>query len=591
MAAAGSGTDGDGGGGGGDRPRRRDPVLVAVLAVVALALALRLVALGGRIMHWDEARVGYWALRYHETGRYYYRPIVHGPFLQIVNGRVFALLGPSDFAARLVVAVVGGLFPLSALALRERLDGAETVALALVLAVSPLLVYYSRFMRNDVLVAAFAFTAFALGVRAIDRRDVRLLYPAALSLALAFTTKENAVVYVLCLLGAAALVLDHRLLGATAAGTPPRAVLRGWLDGLAARLRGWGGSLPRGVGLAVGHALAALALALAVVAFFYAPRPTLSNALASPALLPGVVDAALVGSWRSFYATWVGGVHQSHPYLPFLYDYLESLAYGAPAVVAFSLVGFLADGYGDETGGRGLVAFAAYWGAVSVLGYPIATDIRAPWAAVHAAVPLAVPAAVGLVAVARGAARSLVRDDAAGAALAVLVVLAAATGVAGANAAYTNSASEERGQVLQYAQPGNDLKPTVRDVERVVSRTDDGPAPDVLFVGTTGPGGSTTLFHVADESSAAQPPVGGPNWHSRLPLPWYLERADAEVTSTAPDEPLPADPPPVVIAYDWDRERVAAALDGYEAREHRFRLWSERIVVFVDAEALAAADA
>jgi hypothetical protein len=58
---------------------------------------------------------------------------------------------------RLVPVVVGGLFPLSAWLYREHLRRVEVVALALLLAVEPVLFYYSRFMRNDATVAALAF--------------------------------------------------------------------------------------------------------------------------------------------------------------------------------------------------------------------------------------------------------------------------------------------------------------------------------------------------------------------------------------------------------------------------------------------------
>ncbi|AXG10478.1 flippase activity-associated protein Agl23 [Haloplanus rubicundus] len=580
--------------------RRR--ALQAVLAITALALAVRLVGLGVRIFHWDEGRVAYWILRYHESGQFAYRPIVHGPFLFIVNDWVFSIpvLGASDFSARLIVAVVGGLLPLSAWLLRDHLRDAELVALAVVLAINPLLVYYSRFMRNDVLVGAFAFVALAMFVRALDRGDARLVYPAAAAMGLAFTTKENAVVYVLCYLGAGALLIDHRLFRAARSDRSVRQlVLRDWRTALAYRLQAWGGSVRRGIGLTAVHTVGALVAFFAVVTFFYAPRPELWTALAAPSRLPGVVEAATVGSWESFYSLWVAGSHQNHDYLPFLYDYLETLLYGAPFVLLFALVGFVADGYGDD-GYRDIVAFATYWGAVSIVGYPIATDIRAPWAAVHAVIPLAVPAAVGIAAAARRV-RETVRARAGDdpdtnglltpaawtrpAALAALVLCAAAVGTVGANAAYANSASDaEAGEVIQWAQPENDLKDTLELVRGVV-RANEGT--DVLFVGTHTPGNpSDVRFYVANESTLQQPRPGGPSWHTRLPLPWYLERYDAEVTSTAPDASLPADPPPVVVAAGWDEDRVARELSGYERHRHDFRLWSDEIVVFVDESAL-----
>ena len=171
--------------------RRR--ALLGVVGFTAVALALRLVALGGRIFHWDEGRVGYWILRYHETGVHTYRPIVHGPFLPVVNDWLFALLPVSDFLARFPVAAVGGLLPLAAWLFRERLRNVELVAFAALLALNPLAVYYSRFMRNDVLVAAFAVFALGFVVRGFDTGRLRYAFPAAASLGLAFTTKENAV--------------------------------------------------------------------------------------------------------------------------------------------------------------------------------------------------------------------------------------------------------------------------------------------------------------------------------------------------------------------------------------------------------------
>jgi uncharacterized protein (TIGR03663 family) len=565
--------------------------LLGVLALTVVALALRLVALGGRIMHWDEGRVGYWILRYQETGYFVYRPIVHGPFLPIVNDWLFAVVPASDFAARLPVAVIGGLLPLAAWLFRERLERTEVVAFAAVLALNPLMVYYSRFMRNDVLVAAFSLFALGFVVRGFDTGRLRYAFPAAASMALAFTTKENALLYVLCFGGAAFLLADHRLLAATARGESARDVaLRRWPRAFARRVRGHGATLREGVLRVAGTLVASALLFLAIFVFFYAPRPDLWQAFGNPSSFPGVLEAATVGSVEKALGTWASGGHQDHAYLPFLHDFLETMMYGAPVVAAFALVGAFADRYGLRGGRyREFVAFATYWGIASVLGYPIATDIEAPWAVVHAVVPLAVPAAVGIAFVFESGRDALSSDDAVGVGLAALVVLASLGGVAAANVAYFNSASEEDKQVIQWAQPENDLKPTIRTVG-AVAQSNEGV--DVLFYGTTAPGSDDTLFYVENESSLSTPPPGGPAWHDRLPLPWYLELYGANVTSTSPSlSPAEAvdDAPPVVIAMDYDRDELEPLLEGYEAYEHDFRLWGERIVVFVDRDALSEA--
>nr|WP_020222830.1 hypothetical protein [Halarchaeum acidiphilum] len=81
-------------------------VAAGVVAATAVALVARFLALGYRVAHWDEGRVGYWILRYAETGRYTYHPIVHGPFLFQVNRFVFDVAGASDATMRTVVALV-----------------------------------------------------------------------------------------------------------------------------------------------------------------------------------------------------------------------------------------------------------------------------------------------------------------------------------------------------------------------------------------------------------------------------------------------------------------------------------------------------
>ena len=569
-------------------PAESRRLLAGLLGITALALALRLVALGGRIFHWDEGRVGYWILRYHETGVHAYRPIVHGPFLPIVNDWLFAFLPVSDFAARLPVAVVGGLLPLAAWLFRERLRRTEVLALAALLALNPLAVYYSRFMRNDVLVAAFSPVALGFVIRGFDTGRLRYCLPAAASLGLAFTTKENALLYVACFVGAGALLADHRLLAARARAASPRTVVGLWRAAATRRLLAHGRSPRASLGRVAGVAVASAAAFLGVVFFFYAPRPDLWQVASAPATLPGVVDAGTVGAAEKFVDTWAGGSHQDHPYLPYLYDLGETLAYGAPGVVAFGVFGVVVDRYGVRgTGPRELVTFATYWAAASLVGYPIATDIQAPWAAVHVVVPLAIPAAVGVAFVIDAAGEAVAARDAVSVGLAALVVFAALGGAVAANAAYFNSTDEADKQVLQWAQPSNDLKPTVAVVGQGIADTDEGA--DVLFVGSRPPGGDGQTFYVRNESSLRTAPPGGPAWHDRLPLPWYLARHDAEITSSDPDGDRAAalsDPPPVVITKDYDRPETAAALSGYTAFEHDFRLWNDRVVVFVETAAL-----
>jgi len=590
---------------------RATHVLPTLVGLSVLSVFLRLFDLGGRIFHWDEGRVGYWILRYHETGEFAYRPIIHGPFIQHVDALLFHVVPVTDFWARAPIAVVTAALPLTAWLFRRHLHDREMVALGLLLTVQPLLLYYSRFMRSDPLVGAFAFTTFALLVRALSTRTLRPVFAAAAAFGLAFASKENAILYAACFAGAAAVVYDHRLVeAATSADShsgTSAAVERIQADFSTGRswLAERSGRLPTVVW--TGGVLAGLAgTFFAVIVVMYAPRPEAWEAFSSLQQLFDVVGAATVDTGEALVDTWLDRDGSDRSFLAFFHDMLETLAFGAPVLLGLAVTGFLADGYGLVGSGgerRALVPFCLYWAAASVVGYPIATDIQAPWAAVHVVLPLTIPAAVGLAALVGVVERELStgrglrdgvwnstkggRERATPLLLAVLLLTAGTIGVVALNVDYWNSATEEDKRGLQWAQPGNDLKATMDDVADIAA-TNEGA--DVLFYGTRA--GSATQFHVADESSLDQPPPGGPSWHSRLPLPWYLEAADANVTSSSPDTPPAealADAPPVVIAHDDAREEIDAELDGYEAREHRFKLWGEDIVVFLDGDTLAAA--
>lgn len=530
---------------------RGDRVLAAVVGLATLALAARLLWLGRRPFHWDEARVGYWTLRFLATGSYEYRPVAGGPFLYLVGRPTVALLGATDATARLPVALVGGLLPLAALLFRGRLGDAATVLLAALLGFNPLVLYYSRFLRGDVPAAAFGLVAVGAAVRVHDG-DRRFAYVASVAAALALAASGFAVAYPFAWLVAGLLVVDHdRLLG-----RPDRA---------AARLRTLRDRLLDGWRTALGAAAAgALALFLC-----YAPRSGGTGpGLWRPTTLPAPLEAAVVGSVRKFVGVRVigrrsGGTHQL---LPYLADNAEALAAGAAPLIALAVYALARDRYGSGAP-RPLVAFAAYWGLVGLVLFPAVAEVAAPWVAVHGVVPLAVPAAAGGAAVLRFGARAFAARRPRGVAAAALVVVAAlaGTGVVVATDVYGPSTPDNR--LASYGQPADDLDPFHADVS--AAATTDGT--DVLYYGSD--------FRSVRGTDHATPPVPD-EWGNRLPLPWYTERAGATVDAAATPGALD-DPPPVVVANADRRTDLAPRLDGYGAREYRLALWNRRVVVFV----------
>lgn len=606
--------------------RATDRPVAAVCVVTAVALLLRLVGLGARSMHWDEARVAYWTLRYVREGTFFYRPTIHGPLVPILTAPAFERLGPTAFAARLPVAILGGLFPLVALLFRRPqlpvgaadaadtvdtadggsrvdrprfgLDDAETVTLAVVLAVTPSLVYYSRFMRSDVPLAVFFLAAVGFLVRALTTGRRRYVVAAGLALGFALPTKENVVVYVACAFGTAAVAVCWPPVAAALrerGGRP--ASVDAAADELRASMRRAGGHL-RGHWLAVPVGLLA---ALVPVVFFFAPRgvagdPSLGPAFAGDASWPALVARATLGTWETFTASHWTSAHE-HSYLGYLWRFGAYSLVGGLGVVVGAGYAFVRELGGVRRvrgrsvagplrggdGGRVFVVPFVAWGVAALLGYPAGTDIPAPWITLHVLLPLTVPAAVGIVALAR-ADWWRPPTNWRGYALAVLVVLSIVhvplvVGLSSVTPVLSVNV------LAQATQPADDLRPLSTTV---TDAADDG---GVLYYGEH--------YFLPNESVAERPPRDGEMWLGwwlrRIPMAWYVERATAPTAyaRTLEDARAMKSLPPVVFADSTEADEIAPLLAerGYSRRVYDTQLYGDSaVVVFVDADRLDGAE-
>jgi len=568
---------------------RFDRLSVQVAAIAVVALLGRLVLLGGRISHYDEGRVGWWTEHFLNTGQFEYRFIIHGPFVQHVNRVVFDVLGANDFTLRLIVALIGAALPLAALLFREHLRHDEVLGVAAFLAVNPVLVYYSRFFRSSLLVATFAFVAFGLFVRAIDARSFRYAHVGVAFVALAFAAKENAVVYLLCWMGATALVVDHSLFrtGGDQAG----------IDWALDRLPDADTVeyVRENVWRYAGHVLLGALVFLGISLYFYAPRSPngatvgLWQGLTNPAQFPDMIGQT-VDDIADGYGYWFGGSaeHGSRfdsvidQYLSYLGQSLETLAQYALPLMVLSVAGFLAERY-TRAHPRMLVLFAGYWGYVSVLGYPLGTDIYGAWILVNALVPLSIPAGVGLAMVVRWT-RDALHADALrfGISVFVLFLVVGQLALALGGGVYTNTTSDDN-TLVQFAQPADDFRPAMAALDD--DDTSDESA-DVLVVGGD---------YVRTETNEAGETVLNPrragieprctSISNTLPLQWYIEMYDAQGTCAVSAEDattvVAEQGPTVVVAPPTMEDELAAELDGYRASTYGLRTTGNDAVFFV----------
>ena len=172
-----------------------------LFSLIAIAFALRVWDVDQRIMHYDEAIHVYYSWQLFTNGEYIHSPWMHGPFqIEMVAG-IFKLLSDSELTSRLGYVLFGtGLVGLPYF-LRKYWGDVATLTVSLLLAISPILLYFSRFGRNDIIIAFWSTTLFILLWRYIHEGRNRYLFLSAAVLALMFSTKETAFFVTLILSG------------------------------------------------------------------------------------------------------------------------------------------------------------------------------------------------------------------------------------------------------------------------------------------------------------------------------------------------------------------------------------------------------
>ncbi|WP_376793935.1 flippase activity-associated protein Agl23, partial [Thermogemmatispora sp.] len=147
---------------------------VAYGVVLAVAAVLRFWDLGARPLHHDESLHAYFSLQLMNQlanwehcfafgDCYHYDPLLHGPFQFHAMALVYKLAqvvgvpdnGVNTTTVRLLAATLGTVLVGLPYLLRRAMGRVAAWLAAVLLAVSPSLVYYSRFAREDIYMACF----------------------------------------------------------------------------------------------------------------------------------------------------------------------------------------------------------------------------------------------------------------------------------------------------------------------------------------------------------------------------------------------------------------------------------------------------
>ncbi len=203
-----------------DQPQRRSftpPTRQQVLnwapfwGVILLGALLRFWGLGDKPLHHDESLHAYfsWQLMLHNLDNwigclapqpscYTYDPLLHGPFqfhIIAITYQISNWLGAPDHGintttVRIPAAVLGTVIVGLPYFLRDYLGKWGAWLASLFLAVSPSMVYFSRFAREDIYMACFTLLLVIGVVRYVQERKMSWLMLAAAAFALSYATSE-----------------------------------------------------------------------------------------------------------------------------------------------------------------------------------------------------------------------------------------------------------------------------------------------------------------------------------------------------------------------------------------------------------------
>ncbi|MCQ8894782.1 MAG: TIGR03663 family protein [Methanolinea sp.] len=164
-----------------------------IFFVFLLGLILRFASLDLKLFHHDEAIHAWFAYELLTKGTYVYDPMYHGPLLYYLTAGMFFLLGSSDLVGRLLPALFGTLLvPLVyAMYTLGYLDRKQALIAALFVAVSPDLVYFSRFLRHDIFQLFFTLLILVALLAYIERKKSRYALVAGLAIGGGMCLKED----------------------------------------------------------------------------------------------------------------------------------------------------------------------------------------------------------------------------------------------------------------------------------------------------------------------------------------------------------------------------------------------------------------
>ena len=169
-------------------------VLIYILLIM-LAIITRFYSLENRVMSHDENTHVYFSWLLEQGRGYSHDPLSHGPLQFHLVALSYFLFGDNDATARFPAALFGVIAVGMIWVFRRWLGRTGALVATVLMLISPYMLYYSRYVRNEALVVPLAMATVWAITRYMESRQSRWLYLLAFSLSLHFATKETAFIF------------------------------------------------------------------------------------------------------------------------------------------------------------------------------------------------------------------------------------------------------------------------------------------------------------------------------------------------------------------------------------------------------------
>lgn len=172
------------------------PEVLIFSILILVAILTRFYDLESRVMSHDESLHTYYSWRFKEFQDYQHSPLMHGPLQFHLVAFSYFLFGDSDASARVPYALIGVISVALLYVFRKWLGRTGVILAGVLMIISPYMLYYQRYVRNEAIVVLLALLMFWAVFEYFATREAKWLYLLSFSLVLHFAAKETAFIYV-----------------------------------------------------------------------------------------------------------------------------------------------------------------------------------------------------------------------------------------------------------------------------------------------------------------------------------------------------------------------------------------------------------